>query len=364
MGYPLAYKYRDYVIRAFNQDKPYDRFISEQLAGNVMPASAEDEAYFDQLMATGFLMVGPKVLAEQDREKFRMDIIDEQLDVTAKALMGQTLGCARCHDHKFDPIPTSDYYALAGILKSTRVLPDGYLRPPLEQPLARPDRIAAHREHAERTSAAEDAFEAAVTEQNELIQRRWRQDLSKYLLAATELRELAEPIADEAENFADANLEFDDEDYGDGIGVIYFIDRDQVPRYVEWKVHAAAAGDYHFALRYTWSFEPFLRPRPILLSVNGARGVELNFDETSGMHPPHQRWSVLAARSSAKKSVTAFRCAPHGDLFKIEARSASAGPKAIHSQSTSFMDDPDATGRNTFFLLKSPCSNRLGTSRA
>ena len=73
----------------------------------------------EHLTATGFLSIGPKVLAETDQAKMRMDIIDEQIDTVGRALMGLTLGCARCHDHKFDPIATSEYYALAGIFKST-----------------------------------------------------------------------------------------------------------------------------------------------------------------------------------------------------------------------------------------------------
>ena len=72
-------------------------------------------------IATGFLSVGAKMLAEDDGRKMEMDIIDEQLDTLGRAFMGMTLGCARCHDHKFDPIPTRDYYALAGIFKSTRI---------------------------------------------------------------------------------------------------------------------------------------------------------------------------------------------------------------------------------------------------
>lgn len=113
-----AWRYRDYVVAAFNRDKPFDRFVIEQLSGDLLPFDNESQQH-EQLIATGFLSIGPKVLAETDEAKMRMDIIDEQLDTTGRAFLGLTLGCARCHDHKFDPIATADYYGLAGIFKST-----------------------------------------------------------------------------------------------------------------------------------------------------------------------------------------------------------------------------------------------------
>ncbi len=113
-----AWRYRDYVIDAFNRDKPYDRFLLEQLAGDLLPP----DGTHDRLIATGFLSLGPKVLAEPDEQKMEMDIVDEQVDTVGRAFMGLTLGCARCHDHKFDPIATADYYGMAGIFKSTRTM--------------------------------------------------------------------------------------------------------------------------------------------------------------------------------------------------------------------------------------------------
>jgi len=115
---PNAWRYRDYVIDAFNDDKPYDRFIREQLAGDLLPAKT-DEQWATQLIATGFLALGPKALIEQNPRQFQADLIDEQIDVTTRVFLGVSVACARCHDHKFDPIPQSDYYALAGIFQST-----------------------------------------------------------------------------------------------------------------------------------------------------------------------------------------------------------------------------------------------------
>ncbi len=119
MAYPNAWRYRDYVIRSFNQDKPYDQFIREQLAGDLLPATSDRSLLADRLTATGFLVLGPKMLAEQDKEKLLMDVVDEQIDVISRTFMGISVACARCHDHKFDPVTQEDYYALAGIFRST-----------------------------------------------------------------------------------------------------------------------------------------------------------------------------------------------------------------------------------------------------
>jgi hypothetical protein len=116
-----AWRYRDYVVAAFNEDRPYDRFLTEQLAGDLLTVENEDQRQRN-LVATGFLVIGPKVLAEVDQAKMQMDIVDEQIDTVGRALLGLTLGCARCHDHKFDPIQTADYYGLAGVFKSTKTM--------------------------------------------------------------------------------------------------------------------------------------------------------------------------------------------------------------------------------------------------
>lgn len=116
-----AWRYRDYVVNSFNDDKPFDLFVREQIAGDLMKASDEQDRA-NKIVATGFLMLGTKMLSERDKAKLEMDVIDEQINTVGQALIGMTLGCARCHDHKFDPIPTQDYYALAGIFKSTRTL--------------------------------------------------------------------------------------------------------------------------------------------------------------------------------------------------------------------------------------------------
>jgi len=118
-----AWRYRDYVVNSFNADKPYNRFVQEQVAGDLLPAESLPQRH-EQLTALGFLSLGPKLLAEPDKVKLEMDLIDEQIETLGRAFLGMTFGCARCHDHKFDPFPTTDYYALAAIFKSTRTMDD------------------------------------------------------------------------------------------------------------------------------------------------------------------------------------------------------------------------------------------------
>ncbi|MGE4619303.1 MAG: DUF1553 domain-containing protein, partial [Planctomycetota bacterium] len=122
LAFGEAWRYRDYVIRSFNDDKPYDQFLIEQIAGDLLPEGDQQETWRDQRIATGFLVLGPKMLAEQDEAKLAIDVVDEQLDVAARTFLGMTVGCARCHDHKFDPIPAKDYYAMAGIFRSTSTM--------------------------------------------------------------------------------------------------------------------------------------------------------------------------------------------------------------------------------------------------
>ncbi|QDT66786.1 Planctomycete cytochrome C [Calycomorphotria hydatis] len=119
--YPLAWKYRNYVIDSFNNDKPYNEFVIEQLAGDLLPWK-EIADRNENLIATGFLAVGTKPTDLRVEEEYLMELVDDQIDVTGRAFLGLTISCARCHDHKFDPIPTADYYSMAGIFRSTRTL--------------------------------------------------------------------------------------------------------------------------------------------------------------------------------------------------------------------------------------------------
>ncbi|HCN29198.1 MAG TPA: hypothetical protein DIT64_10715 [Verrucomicrobiales bacterium] len=119
--YPHAWRFRDYVIDAFNRDKPYDQFLKEQIAGDLLGfENKRDQA--EKIVATGFLAIGAKGHNTRDRRQFMMDLVDEQIDAMSQSMLGLTLACARCHDHKFDPVTQRDYYALAGIFLSSEPL--------------------------------------------------------------------------------------------------------------------------------------------------------------------------------------------------------------------------------------------------
>lgn len=155
-----AWRYRDYVIRSFNEDRPVDQFLREQLAGDLLVRDDHTEAERNRLLvATGFLSLGPKVLAEGDEVKLHKDIVDEQIDTTGRAFLGLTLGCARCHDHKFDPISQADYYRLAGIFESTRTMESlSRIARWNENPLASRARQEAREAHQQKIDATEQAI--------------------------------------------------------------------------------------------------------------------------------------------------------------------------------------------------------------
>lgn len=122
-----AWRYRDYVIDAFNADKPFDEFIRQQIAGDIQVPSAPGvsrgpEPTAESIIATGFLAIGPWELVGGDKVQLRMDVVDRQVNRVGKAFLGMTFECARCHEHKFDPVSQKDYYALAGLFKSTITL--------------------------------------------------------------------------------------------------------------------------------------------------------------------------------------------------------------------------------------------------
>jgi uncharacterized protein DUF1549/uncharacterized protein DUF1553 len=133
--YPHAWRYRDYVVEAFNSDMPYNQFVREQLAGDILAADPNSGVGYRGIVATGFLALGKKALAQKDLPLKRYDVVDDQIEVTSKALLGVTVNCARCHDHKFDPIATKDYYQMAAIFASTLSYEKGETGDPIQTPL-------------------------------------------------------------------------------------------------------------------------------------------------------------------------------------------------------------------------------------
>ncbi len=186
--YPHAWRYRDYVIESFKKDKPYDQFLKEQIAGDLLKFDGKrDQA--NKIVATGFLAIGAKGHNNRDRRQFSMDMVDEQIDAVSQSMLGLTLACARCHDHKFDPVTQRDYYALAGIFLSSETLFGTYEQQQNNNPagLIELDRTAGQTaalakilpgEVAELKGSYQKAQTAAAEAQREMFAMR-QQDRSK-----------------------------------------------------------------------------------------------------------------------------------------------------------------------------------------
>src|SRR5262245_9171868 len=190
-----AWRYRDWVVSAFNRDLPYDEFVAQQVAGDLMQPA--DRATIDAaaLVATGMLAIAEFVPGDTDKEMMIADYVNDQIDVVGRAFLGLTLACARCHDHKFDPISTRDYYSLAGIFFSTRLVPapvEGNT-PLIRVPLLTPAEIAM--EEAQQTADNKRKRElerrlsgAAEREYRAYLKRLVLEQTARYLVAACEFK--------------------------------------------------------------------------------------------------------------------------------------------------------------------------------
>jgi mono/diheme cytochrome c family protein len=167
--YPFAYTYRDYVIRALNEDLPYDQFLVEQIAADLLPLGKDKRP----LAALGFLTLGRRFLNNQS------DIIDDRIDVVSRGTMGLTVSCARCHDHKFDPIPTRDYYSIYGVFASSEE--------PAEKPLLGDAALPKeYPEYLAEKKKREDELKAFRETKSGELMAKLRSQLGDYLLTATE----------------------------------------------------------------------------------------------------------------------------------------------------------------------------------
>ncbi|MCX6368656.1 MAG: DUF1549 domain-containing protein [Armatimonadetes bacterium] len=297
--YANAWRYRDWVINSVNADKPIDRFIQEQLAGDLIPGAGDSG-----IIATGYLALGPKMLAEDDPVKQELDIIDEQVDTLGKTFIGLTIGCARCHDHKFDPIPARDYYALAGIFKSTKTMLNfKNMADWNERPLASKedqDKLAAieaqiktRRDDANKQrEAAEKALLAQVRPQTAAYEKAARQLLATQKAATALSATIPVPdgavpagvILREAEDFTRGNVNKDRGGFGKEIGVL--VNAEQYPNRTEYEVSVPTAGPYQLDLRYASG-----DPRACRIYVNGALVASSAAGKvTGGFYPQHQKW--------------------------------------------------------------------------
>ncbi len=195
--YPHAWRYRDYVIDAFNRDLPYNRFVMEQIAGDLLPSATPGAPNTEGIVATGFLALGPRLIAEQDKPKMLYDFIDEQIDITSRAFLGLTVACARCHDHKFDPIPTKDYYSLAGIFASSKAfskIGTGGVSEMYYAPLVNDAEWAKYQAYLDRLAAKKKEIDALLLDERAKYTARYRPRLGEYMLAAAGFRDAGQGL--------------------------------------------------------------------------------------------------------------------------------------------------------------------------
>ena len=308
--------YRDYVVRAFNQDKRYDRFIMEQLAGDLLPPAKEKQDYFDQLIATAYLSIGNWFDECTDPNRLRLDMIDEQLNATGKAFLGLTLSCARCHDHKHDPITTEDYYALAGIFRSTRIVDefseewrDGRVRLTRELMTREQEDLAAANAAEIAARRAEMTLRLALATAN--LHALWKQDHAAYVQAAKQVPALG-ATAFEAEAFAgqsDLKVTLLEQD-GQRIEVLEA--QKPIDQWVKYELNVPEQGRYVLEARYASG-----EPRPLDVQVGGTTVLKgVLAEDTFGVKPEHWRWQVIG-ELDLRQGVNTIRLSTpqKGDLF-------------------------------------------------
>lgn len=189
--YVHSWRYRDYVIDAFNRDMPYNEFLKEQIAGDLLPAPPGHDVNVRGTIATGFLALGPKLIAEQDKLKMFYDTVDEEIDVMGKTVLGLTVACARCHDHKFDPITTKDYYALASIFASTKQFEklEGTVSKLYFAPLSDNKTAQTWADHQKRIEDKQKEIDGVVGNEAKAYRTSLMPRIAEYMLAARQVYE-------------------------------------------------------------------------------------------------------------------------------------------------------------------------------
>ncbi|MDB5299042.1 MAG: Planctomycete cytochrome [Phycisphaerales bacterium] len=286
--------YRDYVVRAFNTDKPYDRFITEQLAGDLLPPSQDRQQEYDQIAAPAFLSIGPWFDQCTDPNRLRLEMVDDMINATSKAFLGLSVSCARCHDHKFDPIPTADYYALAGVFGSTRIVGDfseywrdGRVR--LLRPMAMPDEVAANQRVREQIDAKKAEQWKQLTTFHSKLLSEWKADEARYR-AATAKAPLAFVKNFEAEDF-DGIYNLRIAELARGGKVVQIIETlNPTQQWVKYRVEVPQDGQYRLEALYTAD-----EKSPVSLQANGATVADETLNNsTGGWDLQYQRWETLA----------------------------------------------------------------------
>ena len=174
-----AYRYRDWVVRAFNNDLPYDRFIKLQIAGDQLEEGSKPP--YDGRVALGFFGLGAQYYKNTDAAKAAADELDDRVDTMTRGFLGLTVSCARCHDHKFDPIPTQDYYSLAGVFSSSKLA---------NLPLVADEEVKRFQERKERLKTVEGQLNTLTIDERAKLTRATAERLDAYLVAAWKLKAL------------------------------------------------------------------------------------------------------------------------------------------------------------------------------
>ncbi|MEC9097363.1 MAG: DUF1549 domain-containing protein, partial [Planctomycetota bacterium] len=319
--YPLAWRYRNYVIKQFNLDTPYNTFIQQQIAGDLL-ASDDTQLFNDQINATTFLALGVKIDAEQDPVKKRSDIVDEQIDTIGRAFLGITVGCARCHDHKFDPFTTEDYYAMAGILRSTKLTEVALKSEEHPQLLASNVRLNQRREEILKIRGEQLGQMAQANATDYLAHVptviKWQNtqlDAELRIRLAASANLPWEPVGGlttlnhggriqwiQAEDFARGNFGIVTDGYGEGIGIISDRNGSGLQTF-EHDLSVPTAGTYQLDIRYAAA-----AARPGTLYLNGKRVKENAIGEvTGGWNPENQKWHTSGRYEfKAGKNVVRF----------------------------------------------------------
>ena len=183
-----SYRYRDWVIRAFNEDLPYNQFITNQIAGDLLPPTKPGEVNADGITATTFLTIGGWGPGDADLLKMHADMVDDQVNAVSRAFLGLTVGCARCHDHKFDPITTADYYGLAGIFFSTTIATPQISAPYVKVPLVSTDEIKRREQYLTRLPEMEKNLQRFNERAYAEVPKRFINQTAAYLTAVWDRR--------------------------------------------------------------------------------------------------------------------------------------------------------------------------------
>jgi hypothetical protein len=325
LAFAQAFRYRDWVVQAHNADLPFDRFIAMQVAGDLL---TDDPAIgLDGYLATGFLALGPRMLAEQDKEKLVMDTVDEQIDLVGRTFLGLTLGCARCHDHKFDPIKQSDYYALAGIFRSTKSFHElGHVSRWFDREIATDAQIAARKAAEADLAKAEQALTAAADAAAQAQRQGLVADAGRYLLAGAEL--LAQSQLVQAESSPRTSLRKDDRQWGTAECVVLHTYQGGA-QFAEWDLESPRAIRFRLDVRFAGQ-----ESRPMRVLLDGAVVTESALAETSGgWLPAQQQWQAageitLSAGAHVLRLEALGANVPHLDallLSPVDMPEAAAG---------------------------------------